>query len=171
MLHDRALVSSMTDAQVTELSAFLSSPGSIPARRAHPTVSIPAMLFSPTTASSAMAEADQIPLEKLPASMQRDVSQDPLRQLKIEEDLRRVMRANINHHRLIGTYRGRRHAAHLPVRGQRTSTNARTAKKLNRLDRKNFSTSAAPLASHTASPQIPLSELLAPLAKIRFAAL
>lgn len=43
-----------------------------------------------------------------------------LSQLKIENDLRRELRQNIQRLRDMGTYRGRRHAMGLPVRGQRT---------------------------------------------------
>lgn len=38
---------------------------------------------------------------------------------------------NIDFLKMIKTYRGVRHASHLPVRGQRTHTNAKTSKKLN----------------------------------------
>jgi small subunit ribosomal protein S13 len=50
------------------------------------------------------------------------------RDYKVEGDLRRDVSANIK--RLIdaGTYRGFRHRRGLPVRGQRTKTNARTRK-------------------------------------------
>jgi len=58
-----------------------------------------------------------------------------LRNLKIETDLRREIRENIAHQRMIGSYVGRRHAMGLPVRGQNTQNNAKTAKKLNRIDR------------------------------------
>ena len=47
-------------------------------------------------------------------------------QIKIEGDLRGEVNANIERLKRIGCYRGRRHAANLPVRGQRTRTNART---------------------------------------------
>jgi len=60
---------------------------------------------------------------------------DPLRKLKIETDLRREIRENIAHQRMIGSYIGRRHAMGLPVRGQNTQNNAKTAKKLNRIER------------------------------------
>lgn len=43
-----------------------------------------------------------------------------------EGDLRKQVRENIERLRRIGSYRGQRHAAGLPVRGQRTRTNART---------------------------------------------
>ena len=47
---------------------------------------------------------------------------------KIEGDLRREVQADIRRKMEIGSYQGRRHRAHLPVRGQRTKTNARTRK-------------------------------------------
>lgn len=47
---------------------------------------------------------------------------------KIEGDLRREIALNIKRLTEIGCYRGRRHRLGLPVRGQRTKTNARTRK-------------------------------------------
>ncbi|MBM3693549.1 MAG: 30S ribosomal protein S13 [Actinobacteria bacterium] len=48
--------------------------------------------------------------------------------LKVEGDLRREVAANIKRKMEIGTYQGLRHRRGLPVRGQRTRTNARTRK-------------------------------------------
>ncbi len=45
---------------------------------------------------------------------------------QVEGDLRRLENMNIKRLVDIGTYRGRRHRAGLPVRGQQTRTNART---------------------------------------------
>ena len=45
---------------------------------------------------------------------------------KIEGDLRREVQDNIKRLQSIGAYRGIRHSRNLPVRGQRTRTNART---------------------------------------------
>jgi small subunit ribosomal protein S13 len=45
---------------------------------------------------------------------------------QVEGDLRRLESINIKRLMDIGTYRGRRHRLGLPVRGQRTRTNART---------------------------------------------
>lgn len=45
-----------------------------------------------------------------------------LSNMTIENDLRRKLRDNIKRLRDMGTYRGRRHAMGLPVRGQRTRT-------------------------------------------------
>jgi len=48
--------------------------------------------------------------------------------LKIEGDLRREVSMNIKRLMDLGSYRGLRHRRSLPVRGQRTHTNARTRK-------------------------------------------
>jgi small subunit ribosomal protein S13 len=49
-----------------------------------------------------------------------------LEKYEIEGDLARGVRANIQRLQVIGSYRGSRHSKNLPVRGQRTRTNART---------------------------------------------
>jgi len=48
--------------------------------------------------------------------------------LRVEGDLRRVVAQNIKRKMEIGSYQGLRHRRGLPVRGQRTHTNARTRK-------------------------------------------
>ena len=66
----------------------------------------------------------------------RDLSEDEVSKLrdyidkecKIEGDLRREVSLNIKRLMEIGCYRGLRHRRGLPVRGQRTKTNARTRK-------------------------------------------
>jgi len=50
------------------------------------------------------------------------------RELKVEGDLRREISMNVKRLMDIGAYRGIRHRKGLPVRGQRTHTNARTRK-------------------------------------------
>lgn len=50
------------------------------------------------------------------------------KELKVEGDLRRDISMSIKRLMDVGTYRGLRHRKGLPVRGQRTSTNARTRK-------------------------------------------
>jgi small subunit ribosomal protein S13 len=57
---------------------------------------------------------------KLRAAIEKDC--------KVEGDLRREIAMNIKRLQDIGSYRGLRHRSRLPVRGQRTSTNARTRK-------------------------------------------
>lgn len=49
-----------------------------------------------------------------------------IEEFKVEGDLRKEIRENIQRLKRIGTYRGSRHSAGLPTRGQRTRTNART---------------------------------------------
>jgi small subunit ribosomal protein S13 len=69
-----------------------------------------------------------------PATRVRDLSDDQVarlrelidRDLTVEGDLRRLVGMNIKRLMDIGCYRGLRHRRGLPVRGQRTRTNART---------------------------------------------
>lgn len=56
--------------------------------------------------------------------------------MKIENDLRRQVLQDIQRLRDTGTYRGRRHAMGLPVRGQNTRSQIKTATRMNRVDRK-----------------------------------
>lgn len=49
-----------------------------------------------------------------------------LEKFTIEGELRKTIRDNIERLKRTGSYRGLRHSASLPVRGQRTRTNART---------------------------------------------
>ena len=53
---------------------------------------------------------------------------DEVNKLTIEGDLRREVQADIRRKIEIGCYQGLRHRRGLPVRGQRTKTNARTRK-------------------------------------------
>ena len=71
-----------------------------------------------------------------PAKRADDLSDDELGRIinvlqsgyRVEGDLRRDVAQNIRRLISIGSYRGIRHKRGLPVRGQRTSTNARTRK-------------------------------------------
>ena len=56
--------------------------------------------------------------------------------IKVEGDLRRDISMNIKRLMDLGTYRGLRHRRGLPVRGQRTRTNARTRKGPRRMVKK-----------------------------------
>lgn len=58
------------------------------------------------------------------ASIRREIESN----YKVEGELRAEVSANIKRYVEIGCYRGLRHRARLPVRGQRTRTNARTRK-------------------------------------------
>ena len=55
-----------------------------------------------------------------------DLLRDELKKYIIEGDLRRELTTNIKILQEINSYRGVRHRKRLPVRGQRTKTNART---------------------------------------------
>lgn len=54
--------------------------------------------------------------------------QKSVEQFKVEGDLRREIEQNIKRMEEIGSYRGLRHRKGLPVRGQRTRSNARTGR-------------------------------------------
>jgi small subunit ribosomal protein S13 len=68
-----------------------------------------------------------------PDTRVRDLTEDEVnrlrevvdRQFKVEGDLRREVSMNVKRLMEIGSYRGLRHRRNLPVRGQRTKTNAR----------------------------------------------
>ncbi|KAL1588262.1 hypothetical protein WHR41_02772 [Cladosporium halotolerans] len=59
-----------------------------------------------------------------------------LSEMTLENDARRQLQDNIKRLRDMGTYRGRRHAMGLPVRGQRTRTQIMNARKFNRVERR-----------------------------------
>lgn len=59
---------------------------------------------------------------------QERLLRDAIENFKVEGDLRREIAVNIKRLSEIGCYRGLRHRRGLPVRGQRTKTNARTRK-------------------------------------------
>ncbi len=71
-----------------------------------------------------------------PDTRVRDLSEEEVTRLrevidketKVEGDLRREVSLNVKRLMEIGSYRGLRHRRGLPVRGQRTKTNARTRK-------------------------------------------
>lgn len=134
--HDQMRVQDLSEPQLNALSALLSAPAAAP-RPSTPLLpfSLPSSSSSSPTAST--SAGDLLPRDPPP------VSSDPLPNLVLEEDLKRARRADIAHHRSVGTLRGRQHAMGLPVRGQRNRTNAKTAKKLNRIERRVYSTAGA----------------------------
>ena len=72
----------------------------------------------------------------VPDTRVKDLTEDDVRKISrvieeqggVEGDLRKEISMNIKRLMEIGCYRGLRHRRNLPVRGQRTSTNARTRK-------------------------------------------
>ncbi|KAF8892468.1 hypothetical protein BD779DRAFT_1436947 [Infundibulicybe gibba] len=142
-IHDKCKVKDLSPFQVTALASFLSSPTTSPPVPRYPLASPdyvpppPNKTFQELQAEFNAARVARA--EKGSRSMNTQVAArsraDPLKDLKIESELRREIRENIAHQRMIGSYVGRRHAMHLPVRGQNTQSNAKTARKLNQLDR------------------------------------
>ena len=76
------------------------------------------------------ADAGVTPSIKMKDLSDSDVEKlrDQVTNYSIEGDLRREVSMNIKRLMDLGTYRGSRHRRGLPVRGQRTKTNARTRK-------------------------------------------
>ncbi|GIK15475.1 MAG: 30S ribosomal protein S13 [Planctomycetota bacterium] len=83
------------------------------------------------TAKQVLKEAGVDPARKAKDLTEDDVSRIAGildRDYQVEGQLRRAVQSNIGRLRDIRCYRGLRHRAGLPVRGQRTRTNARTRK-------------------------------------------
>jgi small subunit ribosomal protein S13 len=84
--------------------------------------------IGPSSASRVLGAANVAPDTRV-----RDLTDDEVnrlreivdRQYKVEGDLRREVSLNVKRLMEIGSYRGLRHRRNLPVRGQRTKTNAR----------------------------------------------
>jgi small subunit ribosomal protein S13 len=84
-----------------------------------------------TRSKSILAKAE-VPV----ATKVRELTEDEARRIRkviqdegsVEGDLRKEVAQNIKRLMEIGSYRGVRHRRNLPVRGQRTNTNARTRK-------------------------------------------
>ena len=86
--------------------------------------------IGPTLSKDILSKAEINPDTRV-----RDLTEDEVAKIrnvladyKVEGDLRREESLNIKRLVEIGSYRGRRHRAGLPTRGQRTKTNARTRK-------------------------------------------
>lgn len=87
--------------------------------------------IGPTTAQKVLTQA-----RVNPGTRVRDLTEEEVnrlrelieREYRVEGDLRREVQMNIKRLIEIGCYRGLRHRRGLPVRGQRTRTNARTRK-------------------------------------------
>jgi small subunit ribosomal protein S13 len=82
------------------------------------------------TAAQIVTDIDLDPGKKVESLAENEVSQlrDKIQEYKIEGDLRREIDQNLKRLMDISSYRGLRHRRQLPVRGQRTNTNARTRK-------------------------------------------
>jgi small subunit ribosomal protein S13 len=85
--------------------------------------------IGPKTSYEILKTADVEPTVRVKDLTDSEVSkiQDTISaQYSVEGDLQRTVTDNIKRLRDVNAYRGLRHAANLPVRGQRTRTNART---------------------------------------------
>jgi small subunit ribosomal protein S13 len=108
--------------------------------------------IGPAIADEVLAEAQMDPAKRV-----KDLNEDDVNKLntiiaknyKVEGDLRRDIQQHIRRLMDIGSYRGYRHRRNLPVRGQRTKTNART-----RRGRRKTVGSAAKVAA-AAAPSAP----------------
>ena len=99
--------------------------------RKHTWVSLPSIYGIGTTRALAICADAGIK----PDAMVKDLTEEELDNIRsqvtryaIEGDLRREVSMNIKRLMDLGTYRGIRHRRGLPVRGQRSHTNARTRK-------------------------------------------
>jgi small subunit ribosomal protein S13 len=86
--------------------------------------------IGPTTAAKICAGAGVDPAAKVGEldEANLDAIRGEVAKLSVEGDLRRETSMNIKRLMDLGCYRGIRHRRHMPVRGQRTRTNARTRK-------------------------------------------
>ena len=102
----------------------------IPAQK-HTVIALQSIFgIGPTRAKQVCESVDLNPSTKV-----RDLSEEQVDQLRnevskfiVEGDLRREVSMNIKRLMDLGAYRGIRHRRGLPLRGQRTRTNARTRK-------------------------------------------
>ncbi|GIQ71219.1 30S ribosomal protein S13 [Xylanibacillus composti] len=86
--------------------------------------------IGPSTAQKIVEQTGIDPSTRVRDLTEDEVSKirDAISVIKVEGDLRREVNLNIKRLMEIGCYRGIRHRRGLPVRGQRTKTNARTRK-------------------------------------------
>jgi len=88
--------------------------------------------IGPSTAKKILADANIDPNVRAknltPEQVNQIIQAITASKLPIEGDLRREIQGNLKRLQAINCYRGIRHRRSLPVRGQRTSTNARTRK-------------------------------------------
>ena len=86
--------------------------------------------IGPARAKAICASTGVVPSTKIKdlSDAQMDKLREQVGRFTVEGDLRREVTMNIKRLMDLGCYRGLRHRRGLPVRGQRTKTNARTRK-------------------------------------------
>jgi len=85
----------------------------------------------PTTAKSVLKQVsvdENIRTKDLTEDQVKNIRDVLEKGRRLEGDLRRDVLSNVKRLKEIGSYRGSRHAKHLPVRGQRTKSNSRTVR-------------------------------------------
>jgi small subunit ribosomal protein S13 len=85
--------------------------------------------IGPKSSSNILAAAKVSPIVRTKDLTDAEITriQDAINEsLTVEGELQRIVTGNIKRLKDIGSYRGIRHKSNLPVRGQRTRTNART---------------------------------------------
>ena len=93
--------------------------------------------LGPQTAARIMAKYSIHAMAKigsLPAKTVTALTAE-LSTMTIENDARKIVQENIRRLKDMGAYRGKRHAMHLPARGQRTRNQTETARRLNKVER------------------------------------
>ncbi|KFY39148.1 hypothetical protein V494_04102 [Pseudogymnoascus sp. VKM F-4513 (FW-928)] len=93
--------------------------------------------LGPQSSARLLAKFSIHPLARIGEVPQRTITQltAELSNMTIENDAKRKMREDIRRLRDMGSYRGRRHAMGLPVRGQNTRSQIMTASHLNKVER------------------------------------
>jgi len=82
--------------------------------------------------------APELTIQQLTAKQQFDIAKKIKEEFRVEEKLKEIVKNNIQRYILSGSLRGYKHKNNLPVRGQRTHTNAKTAAKgISLLSKKN----------------------------------
>ena len=97
----------------------------------HAEIGLTAIFGIERTRSRQICEASGVPTNKKVKDLtdaELEKIREQLGEFTIEGDLRREVQLSIKRLIDLGTYRGLRHRRGLPVRGQRTRTNARTRK-------------------------------------------
>lgn len=155
-IHDKCRVKDLTPLQTTSLASFLQSPKTALPLPQYPLAPVNFVARPPSksiqelqaefnaarTAQKQKREEKLLQLGQSPAEDAKGKttttrgrkalekkSRDPLTELRIESELRREIRENIAHQRMIGSYVGRRHAMHLPVSSILTTLIARGSKR------------------------------------------
>lgn len=106
----------------------------IPSQK-HTVIALTSIFGIGKTRAHEICELAQVPMAKKVKELSEaeiEALRAEVAKFMVEGDLRREVSMNIKRLQDLGTYRGLRHRRGLPVRGQRTRTNARTRKGKNR---------------------------------------